>query len=163
MRDDLDRLTLAEYSIDQSNGAFVAMDDLGNRDSVILRDDSSVNYTVDANTNRYTEIGGSTPEYAERPLGRNAYGNCQIMDASYNPRSSSLYANPYYFTGRRLDILDGGKLKIQDNRNRYYDTYTGRWLTHDPLGYMDGMNLYEYGLGDPVTNVDIYGLTAGDN
>jgi hypothetical protein len=58
-----------------------------------------------------------------------AYGNCQIMDASYNPRSSSLYGNPYYFTGRQLDFLDGGNLKIQDNRNRYYDYYTGRWLS----------------------------------
>jgi hypothetical protein len=28
-----------------------------------------------------------------------AYGNCQIMDASYNPRSSSSYGNPYLFTG----------------------------------------------------------------
>ncbi len=62
-----------------------------------------------------------------------AYGNCYIMDASYNPRSSSLYGNPYYFTGRQLDELDGGKLKIQYNRNRYYDSYTGRWTTHDPL------------------------------
>jgi len=64
------------------------------------------------------------------------------------------------FTGRRLDILDGGSLKLQYNRNRYYDPETGRWLTHDPLGitpnppkpnffdaasqYIDGMNLYEY-------------------
>jgi hypothetical protein len=38
------------------------------------------------------------------------------------------------FTGRRVDILDNGSLKIQYNRNRYYDYYTGRWLTHDPLG-----------------------------
>jgi hypothetical protein len=53
-----------------------------------------------------------------------------------------------------------GSLKIQYNRNRYYDYYTGRWLTHDPLGinpadgalnplsirrqYKDGMSLYEY-------------------
>ena len=42
--------------------------------------------------------------------------------------------NAYLFTGRRVDILDNGSLKIQYNRNRYYDYYTGRWLTHDPLG-----------------------------
>jgi RHS repeat-associated protein len=48
------------------------------------------------------------------------------------------------FTGRRVDILDNGSLTIQYNRNRYYDYYTGRWTTHDPLGYIDGMNLYEY-------------------
>ena len=42
--------------------------------------------------------------------------------------------NAYLFTGRRVDILDNGSLKIQYNRNRYYDYYSGRWLTHDPLG-----------------------------
>ena len=36
----------------------------------------------------------------------NAYGNCYIMDASYNTRATSQYDNPYYFTGRRLDFLD---------------------------------------------------------
>ena len=30
--------------------------------------------------------------------------------------------------------MDNGSLKIQYNRNRYYDYYTGRWLTHDPMG-----------------------------
>ena len=38
------------------------------------------------------------------------------------------------FTGRQVDILDGGALKIQYNRNRYYDYYTGRWTTQDPAG-----------------------------
>jgi len=83
-----------------------------------------------------------------------AYGNCHIMDASYNPRSSSNSGNPYLFTGRRVDILDSGSLKIQYNRNRYYDYYTGRWLTQDPLGYVDGMNLYEYACSNPVDTVD---------
>jgi len=80
-----------------------------------------------------------------------AYGEPSIMDASYNPRASSLYGNPYMFTGRRVDYLDNGNLKVQFNRNRYYDYYTGRWLTQDPAGYVDGMNLYEYVLSDPVS------------
>jgi hypothetical protein len=29
------------------------------------------------------------------------------------------------FTGRQVDILDANSLKIQYNRNRYYDSYTG--------------------------------------
>jgi len=83
----------------------------------------------------------------------------QIMDASYNPRATSNYNNPYLFTGRRLDILDNGSLKLQYNRNRYYDQYTGRFFTHDPLGYVDGMNLYEYVGSNPVANADPFGLT----
>jgi RHS repeat-associated protein len=65
------------------------------------------------------------------------------------------------FTGRRVDILDNGSLKIQYNRNRYYDYYTGRWLTHDPLGYVDGMNLYEYGRSNPPNRLDPSGLWMG--
>ncbi len=81
-------------------------------------------------------------------------GNVTISDANYTVRSSSLYGNPYLFTGRRVDILDYGSLKIQYNRNRYYDYYTGRWLTHDPAGYVDGMNLYEYVASNPIRNFD---------
>jgi len=77
------------------------------------------------------------------------------------------------FTGRRLDILDGGSLKIQYNRNRYYDPYSGRWLTHDPLGitpnpqppnifditsqYKDGLSLYQYVKSNPTANFDAFG------
>ena len=62
---------------------------------------------------------------------------------------------------RRAGILDNGSLKIQNNRNRYYDYYTGRWLTHDPFGYFDGMSLYEYIKGIPTIDVDPYGLSSG--
>jgi len=99
------------------------------------------------------------------------YGACRIPHDQYRPRSSTQYANPYLFTGRRLDILDtNGSLKIQYNRNRYYDPQTGRWLTHDPLGitpnppkpntfdivtqYKETTNLYEYGSNDPVMHID---------
>jgi len=107
------------------------------------------------------------------------YGACRIPHDQYRPRSSTQYANPYLFTGRRLDILDtNGSLKIQYNRNRYYDPQTGRWLTHDPLGitpnppkpnkfdalgqYEDGMSLYEYGVSNPVRASDVFGLISCD-
>ncbi|MCJ7696421.1 MAG: hypothetical protein MUO40_13490 [Anaerolineaceae bacterium] len=73
-----------------------------------------------------------------------------------------------------MDILDSGSLKIQYNRNRYYDYYTERWLTHDPLGitpnpqlpnifdmigqYRDGLGLYEYVRSCPVLQRDPHGL-----
>gem|GEM_PF-4683369 len=82
-----------------------------------------------------------------------AYGNCHVLEPNYAPDPDGLtdYSNPYLFTGRAVDILDNSSLKIQYNRNRYYDQYTGRWTTHDLLGYMDGMNLYEWitSHGDP--------------
>jgi len=105
-----------------------------------------------------------------------AYGNCSIFEPNFapDPDGKSDYENPYLFTGRRLDILDNSSLKIQYNRNRYYDYYTGRWLTHDPLGinpaggthnplqvtgqYKEGVNLYEYVGSNPVVYSDAYGL-----
>ncbi len=105
-------------------------------------------------------------------------GNVTISDVNYAARSSSLYGNPYLFTGRRVDILDSGSLKIQYNRNRYYDYYTGRWLTYDPLGivpnppksnrfdvisqYGDGANLYEYVQANPIKTTDPMALAVCD-
>ena len=100
-----------------------------------------------------------------------AYGNPTIWNADFTTeRDSSNYGNPYLFTGRRVDILDSSSLKIQYNRNRYYDYYSGRWLTHDPLGitpnpqkpnkfdvvtqYNDGLSLYEYVGSNPVHYID---------
>ena len=103
-----------------------------------------------------------------------ACGNCYVMDASYNPRTKSSYGNPFYFTGRELDLIDNRNLKVYNYRHRYYDTYTGRFTTHDPLGitpnaywpnrfviigqYKDGMNVYEYVGSNPVLQNDPWGL-----
>jgi RHS repeat-associated protein len=88
-----------------------------------------------------------------------AYGNPTIWNADFTTeRDSSNYGNPYLFTGRRVDILDSGSLKIQYNRNRYYDYYSGRWLTHDPLDFVDGMNRYEYVRSNPIIAGDPSGL-----
>jgi len=103
-----------------------------------------------------------------------AYGNATILSSDFEIRDSSLYDNPYLFTGRRVDILDNGSLKLQYNRNRYYDQYTGRWLTHDPLGITpnpqrpnmfapsaqprESISLYEYARSEPVREIDPYAL-----
>jgi len=78
------------------------------------------------------------------------------------------------FTGRRVDFLDGGKLTLQINRHRYYDYYTGRWLTEDPFGmdpssgnwnlyeplrqYKHGLCLYEFAASNPAKSGDPVGL-----
>lgn len=103
-----------------------------------------------------------------------AYGKPVIYAADYTTRTASSYKNPYLFTGRNVDFLDGGNLKLQYNRNRYYDYDIGRWLTKDPLGvvpnamkpnkfkvkneYQDGMNLYQYVACNPINHKDSLGL-----
>ena len=67
--------------------------------------------------------------------------------------SQSAIGNPYLFTGRQLDEETG----LYFYRARYYDCVKGRFLQRDPLGYVDGMNLYEYVSGNPTRYTDPYG------
>lgn len=105
-----------------------------------------------------------------------AYGKCYILEPNFapDPDGKSDANNPFLFTGREMDTLDNGNLKIMNYRHRYYDTYTGRFTTHDPLGivpnaqqlnrfdligqYKDGMNLYEYVQSSPTNRLDPSGL-----
>ncbi len=102
-----------------------------------------------------------------------AYGKAHVTDASYTPRIASTYANSYTFTGRQLDVLDGGDLIRMHYRYRDYSPQLGKFVQSDPLGttpsesifskishlrqYMDGLNLYQYVRSDPVGRFDAYG------
>ena len=50
------------------------------------------------------------------------------------------------------------KAEVYCVRYRYYDPLLGRWLQRDPAGYVDGLNLYAYGMGNPWAYTDPYGL-----
>ncbi len=45
---------------------------------------------------------------------------------------------------------------------RFYIPAMGRWLTPDPAGFTDSMNLYAFVLNDPLTKLDLYGLIVYD-
>src|SRR4051794_18426089 len=44
------------------------------------------------------------------------------------------------------------------HRNRLYDPLQGRWITADPAGYVDGMNLFGFEGSDPLAFLDPSGL-----
>jgi hypothetical protein len=46
---------------------------------------------------------------------------------------------------------------------RYYAPNIGRWITPDPIGFNDGPNLYAYVHNNPLTAIDLYGLTTVDH
>jgi RHS repeat-associated protein len=83
-----------------------------------------------------------------------AYGRVQILSSGFSVLSSSQYANPFAFTGRQLDVLDNGNLHHMHYRHRDYCPTLGRFLQHDPLGYVDGMGLYEYVKSNPIIEKD---------
>ncbi len=45
---------------------------------------------------------------------------------------------------------------------RYYNPKSGRFLSPDPVGYPHLLNLYSYGNGDPVNNMDLDGRFSSD-
>lgn len=80
-----------------------------------------------------------------------AYGETTTVDADgIAILVASAVGNPYGFTGRRLDRETG----IYYYRARYYDPRMGRFLQHDPRGYVDGMGLYVYVALNPINLLD---------
>jgi RHS repeat-associated protein len=71
---------------------------------------------------------------------------------------SSAVANPYLYTGRRLDAETG----LYYYRTRYMDTSLGRFISRDTIGIWGDMaamgNGYVYVASNPLNNVDPMGL-----
>ena len=90
------------------------------------------------------------------------YGEVTFLDASFVKRSphESDIDNEYLYTGRRLDPETG----LQLNRNRFYHSGLGRWVSRDPIEYEGSpWNLYEYVESDPLSFVDPTGkIIPGD-
>ena len=65
----------------------------------------------------------------------------------------SASGNSYLFTGRRFD----NEIGMYYNRNRYYEPRNGRFVSRDPKGYVDGMNIFAYTQNDPANSLDPFG------
>ena len=72
---------------------------------------------------------------------------------------TSQYGNSLWFTGARWDPESGN----YHMRARQYEPLSGKFVSRDPLGYVDGPNAYSYGYSDPANWRDPFGLEAGGN
>ena len=66
--------------------------------------------------------------------------------------------NPFTYTGRRFDE----DLGMYYYRARWYDPFSGRFLSRDPLGSSRHLNLYSYVFNNPLNFIDPLGLEAED-
>jgi RHS repeat-associated protein len=78
----------------------------------------------------------------------------------YNLSETSTIGNAYLFQGREYDY----ETSLYNFRMRYYDPELCRFISPDPEGYKDSVNLYQSFNQNPVNFTDPYGLQfrAGD-
>jgi len=67
-------------------------------------------------------------------------------------------ATPYKWGSYRLDTSNG----MYYTPNRWYVPMQARWLTRDPLGMVDGLNVYGYVGGNSVNRVDYFSEPEGE-
>ncbi|MGD9017884.1 MAG: RHS repeat-associated core domain-containing protein, partial [Desulfobacterales bacterium] len=79
-----------------------------------------------------------------------SYKSFGSTDGTFN----SKIVNNLRFPGHYRDQETG----LHYNYFRYYDPETGQYLSPDPLGLVDGTNLYSYVQNNPVAEIDPLGL-----
>jgi len=121
----------------------------GNDDGDADDANETLYYTNDANMN-VTALVNTSGTVLERVF-YDPYGTPTFYDGSWqNESSESSYANEILYCGYRFDTETG----LYHVRHRMYHPTLGRWLQRDPIGYADGMGLYEYVGNSPVTRTD---------
>ncbi len=111
-----------------------------------VRKDADLNGTVDS-TADVLHANSITGTY--QTLGRNIL-------------SSSAVANRAGYAGYESDPWLTGSTNRQRSfyhvRHRFYDAGLGRWHQRDPMGYVDGVSLYQYARSSPIIGMDPMGL-----
>jgi RHS repeat-associated protein len=71
---------------------------------------------------------------------------------------AGLTDTPFLFNGRYgVQTDSNGLLYMQ---SRYYNPYLCRFISIDPSGFSGGLNFYAFAMGNPVSLVDPFGLSA---
>ena len=73
-------------------------------------------------------------------------------------RSQTETAKRYRYTGKERDEESG----LYYHGARYYAAWLGRWVSCDPLGLVDGCNIFSYVHNSPITASDPHGTQEKD-
>ena len=102
----------------------------------------------------YKSAGSNDPD-AQSPTAMSQRWSNTGSGGPGEPGSSHPFGlNPFGHQGLPHDAETG----LIYNRNRMLHTTLGRFVQRDPLGYVDGMNRYQYVRNSPVNWVDSFGL-----
>ena len=97
-------------------------------------------------------VGGRFQRESDREFyNYDVYGNLTIQD-----KEESKSGNPYLYSGYRYDA----EVKLYLMPYRVYSPSLACWLQFDPIGYAEGMNLYEYVMSNPTNLTDPLGLSG---
>ncbi|MDJ0796430.1 MAG: SpvB/TcaC N-terminal domain-containing protein [Calothrix sp. MO_167.B12] len=80
------------------------------------------------------------------------YGGTAFMAGK---RKKEVKLKEYRYSGKERDDSTG----LYYYGARYYAPWLGRWLKPDPVGTVDGLNMYGFVGGNPLSNVDVRGCT----
>ena len=83
-----------------------------------------------------------------------SYGKQTIYDGSNNLLTGSSTGNRFGFTGQIYDSATATNKFLF----REYSPETGVFAQRDPIGYGDGMGMYQYVHNNPANGIDIFGL-----
>ncbi|MFZ0564607.1 MAG: RHS repeat-associated core domain-containing protein [Chlamydiales bacterium] len=83
-----------------------------------------------------------------------AFGQEKIYNFLEEEVNNSEVGNPWRYSEKPIDEETG----LIYFGLRYYDPETGRWISQDPTGNVDGSNLYAYCNNNPLNNFDRFGL-----
>jgi RHS repeat-associated protein len=80
------------------------------------------------------------------------YGGTAIF---FGQTEARMHLKEYRYSGKEKDNTG-----LYCYGARYYVPWLGRWLNPDPIGAIDGLNLYAFVKGNPINNVDINGFVT---
>ncbi|MFO0788409.1 MAG: RHS repeat-associated core domain-containing protein [Pirellulales bacterium] len=129
----------------------------GNADGDFLDANEGAQYYLrDANFN-VTAVVNADATVLER-YNYTPYGEVTFLEPDFDVASIqySTIGNSHLYTGREHDAETG----LQLNRQRYYASWLGSWVTRDPVRYRGGINLYSYCGDTPVGVTDPRGQEA---
>ena len=116
-------------------GSLIAQNYISNNNPIVqFYDYNDLGSTADLTTS----TGSSANSYSY-----DAFGNLLTPQLSGD-------SNRYLFSTKEFD----SRAVLYFFTGRYYDPEIGRWLTPDPLGFVDGPNEFEYANDNPVNVID---------